>query len=116
MLRLFVRPITAILGKVPMVRAGNSGTVLLPQCCACTDISKRFIQEENAIRQPIGVQFRETAACCGTSTLWQEMVAEGMKMGSQSCVEFVSANYLLLQTFSCNNRIKHNYTFLHAIT
>ena len=25
--RLFVRPITAILGKVPMVRAGNTGTI-----------------------------------------------------------------------------------------
>ena len=25
--RFFVRPITAILGKVPMVRAGNTGTI-----------------------------------------------------------------------------------------
>ena len=61
--RLFVRPITAILGKVPMVRAGNTGiTRLFRSVCAGT--SGHIIQEEGVILQPI----RGTAAGCGTST------------------------------------------------
>ena len=31
--RLFMRPITAILGKAPMVRAGNTGTIPLRMRC-----------------------------------------------------------------------------------
>ena len=68
--RLFVRPITAILGKTPMVRAGSCPwSVRETQArfrSACAATSGHIIQEE--LESVILQQIWRTVAGCGTST------------------------------------------------
>ena len=102
--RLFMRPITAILGKVPMLRAGDTGTIPFSmhgykrtyypggKCDSAAD-------KGAVVRQHLG----------------DEMVTDGMKIGSNTCVEFMVYKY------SCPYLnviipITLHYIILHYIT
>ena len=58
--RLFVRPITGILGKVPMLRAGDTGTIPF----SMRGYERTYYPGGSVIQLPI----RGTAAGCDTST------------------------------------------------
>jgi hypothetical protein len=108
--RLFVCPITAILGKSPWSVLGTQALF----SSACKGMSRHFIQEEGVIWQLI----RGRQLVVIRQHLGYEMVAEGMKVGLQqqhntrllitciyTCLHETgndTAHYISLQYITCN--------------
>ena len=88
---------TLLIGRSPKARAGISSRRKM--WFGCSLLESWGGRQQAVVRQNLG----------------NEMVAEGMKMGSETCVAFLAANDMLLHTFRCNETITCPCVFLQAI-
>ena len=101
----FMCPITDILGKEPMVRAGNTGMIPFSMC----GDERAYYPGESLIQLEDGLQQAVVRLHLG-----DEMVPEGMKQDDQTCIVVLMANYMLLSTLHVTTTVTYITCILHV--